>query len=111
MGLFLAVHLLLAFNTFYSVVLFTLQAYCHHLRAAGTGIRCERSASAGGAATAGQRPHREGLLLPLLVEIASFADGDNIRQTNAVRTIEPVFLLVTSIAWSIQGSINTPNVQ
>lgn len=91
MGFFLAVHLLLAFNTFYSVVLFTLQAYCHHLRAARAGLRCERSARCSHRRIDGDTGR--GSLLPLLGKIASFADGDNTRQTNAVRTIELVFLL------------------
>lgn len=89
-GLFLAVHLLLAFSTFYSVILFILEAYCHHLPAPGQASGVERCMGAGGTATLG----RSSLLL-LFMKIASFADGDKTRQTNTAQAIELVFLLRT----------------
>lgn len=112
-GLFLAVHLLLAFSTFYSIILFILEAHCHHLRAARAGFRCravhrvlkvqppEWSTATLGGAPCG----------PLLMEIASFADSDKTGQTNTAQAIELVFLLWTWIAWSLQSSIHRPNFQ
>lgn len=94
-GLFLAVHLLLAFSTFYLVILFILEAYCHHLRVARAGFRC----GAVHRALKVQPPQRSTATLgrgsPLFMKIASFADSDKTRQTNTAEAIELVFLLGT----------------
>lgn len=94
-GLFSAVHLLLAFSTFYSVILFIFEAHCHHLGAARAGFRCGAVLSALEVQPPQASPARPGRGSPLFMKIASFADSDKTRQTNTAQAIELVFLLGT----------------
>lgn len=108
-GLFLAVHLLLAFITF-------IQLSCLPVRpvvitSVPQGRSQVRSGLQSTRGTAPPAPVARSSSFPPFMKIASFADGDKCRQTNIAQPVKLLFLLRTQIAWSTQSIINRLNFQ